>query len=92
MEIRDRLKALEVGADHRDKQLAEILTNLNILVADLHERRGRDAAFRVTHTEDREDKFQLWTWIRAFFPVGVLFVIWDTLINLIRNMWNGAAP
>lgn len=75
-EIRDRLTRLEAGAEHRDQQLTEILASLKVLVADLHERKGREAIIRVTHVEDREDRFQLWTWIRAFMPTGIFTAIW----------------
>lgn len=75
-EFRERLTRLETGAKHRDEQLGEILASLKMLVADLHERRGREAVIRVTHIEDREDKFQLWTWVRAFIPTGIFTAVW----------------
>ena len=70
---------------------AEMKEHLRELVADMHERRGREKAERLTHVEDREDKWQASAWIRALLPLGAITAMFTALWNEVWRFFTGAS-
>lgn len=89
---RDRIKALEIQMQHTSVKLDKMEAQLGLLVTDMHERRGREAAERLGHVEEREDKWQTWAWVRAFIPLGLLVGLLNAIWLAAYRAFTGATP
>jgi len=88
-ELKARLIKLETRYEEADKLRERMASQLDELVADLHQRRGKDAFARVGHREEREDAWQRNAWVRAFLPTGIFTGIWIWVLDIIRDVWSG---
>jgi hypothetical protein len=85
-EFRERLTRLETQSEERLEQLRKIGSNVDELVADMHQRKGQSDVTATVHRESREDRVQRDTWLRAFLPTGIMTGLWLGVLELLRRL------
>jgi len=87
-EILARLVRLETRDEDATRVRNKMAGQMDQLIVDLYERRGRDNERSKDRQEEWRNKSERNQWLRAILPVGILTSLWIAIAEFIRTyLW-----
>lgn len=81
--------ASEARADERLRRERRIEEKVDLLLEDMNLRHGREAANLRKNEESREDRHEMWQWLRAFVPTGIWVAFWSMVVWAAQKIGMG---